>query len=248
MSENLPRGAGLVLVPALLGTILGAPSTATGQAPVAQAEHYRMAAGDVLEILVTGEPELSVTAPLGLKIARDGRIGFPHLGHIEVADLTCDEAAELIATGLMEAQVLVRPQVLVRVLEFRSQRINVIGAVRTPGNFPHRRGMTVRDALAVAGDVLSSRISAHPSRAQYLISESYDLRFALWVDYRLGLRVFLPEPGEIFRLNPQMGRAEARPEYHFLISLSGNIMAQILVRNKEDLPGIQAFYDLDCIG
>ena len=157
MSVNLPRGARLILVPALLGAALGVPAVAPGQPPPAPVDHYRLAAGDLLEILVSGEPELSISTPRGLEIAPDGRIGVPHLGHIEVAGLTCEEAAEMISLGLVEAQVLVRPQVLVRVLDFRSQRINVIGAVRTPGSFPHRRGMTVRDALALAGDVRSSR-------------------------------------------------------------------------------------------
>ncbi|HJN17343.1 MAG TPA: SLBB domain-containing protein, partial [Armatimonadota bacterium] len=123
---------------------------------------YQLGAGDVVEVIVAGEPDLSAPGPGGVTVGPDGRIGLPHAGMINVEGLTCEEAASRIADALTP-DILVDPEVLVRVIEFRSRAIFVIGEVKTPGVFPHAPGLTVRRAVALAGGVAIDP-SGPPSR------------------------------------------------------------------------------------
>lgn len=113
-------------------------------------DSYRISALDIVEVLVTDAPDLSAVRPNALQVGPDGSIALPHIGHIRVHGLTCDEAARAIERRLAP-DILIRPEVLVRVVEYRGQRINVIGAVASPGSFLHRPGMTIHDAIAAAG-------------------------------------------------------------------------------------------------
>lgn len=133
-------------------------------ASVAQAQTYRIGAGDVIEVQIVGEAELSAPAP-GLTVGPDGRIVLPFVGELTAAGATTDELQQQIRDALVEGQILLDPVVMVRVREFRSQVYNVLGAVRNPGTFPFRGGLTIRDALAQAGGLIESGTGA-ASRSQ----------------------------------------------------------------------------------
>jgi len=149
-----PNGARVLLAAALSATL--ACGWALGQAPTAgtpEVAPYVLGLGDVIQVVVTGEPELSRTAP-GLVIGPDGRIAYPPLGMIEATGKTCEQLAETIRAGLIRIDWLKDPQVTVGVAEYNAHKVNVIGAVKNPGSFPHRPGLRVRDAIALAGDVV----------------------------------------------------------------------------------------------
>ncbi len=102
---------------------------------------------DVFEVRVFGEAELSGS----YRVGQDGTIDFPLIGEVTVLGAEPRAVAALVATRLREGGVLVAPQVSVFVQEYNSKRFSVLGAVGTPGNFEMRSGMTVVQAIGLAG-------------------------------------------------------------------------------------------------
>ncbi|MEZ4287933.1 MAG: polysaccharide biosynthesis/export family protein [Polyangiales bacterium] len=103
--------------------------------------------GDVFEIRVFGEEQLSNS----YRVNSDGTIQFPLIGMVEVAGLEPAQAANRIETELRERDLLLNPQVSILVSEYNSKRISVIGAVENPGTFPLTEGLTVVQAITLAG-------------------------------------------------------------------------------------------------
>ena len=184
--------------------LLGLISLATGLHALAQPagvekrERYRLSIGDVIEVVVAGEPDLSAPAPAGLEVGPDGRVGCPIVGMISVEGCTCEEAAKLVADGLV-GRVLVKPQVLVRVIQYRGPKVNVLGAVRAPGSFPHRPGMSIADAVALAGGVLA-KDGQTTLRTQVRIVHNDGRAEMVRLDANLGNRggqaPYKPRPGD----------------------------------------------------
>jgi polysaccharide biosynthesis/export protein len=116
--------------------------------PSAQTSSYRVGPKDVLAIAVFGHPELSGK----LTVAADGTIAFPLLGPLNAAQRTSAEIVEELVTRLSDG-FLKKPQVSVDVVEYLSQRIFVIGEVRTPGLLPLTGSTTLLEALSRAGSL-----------------------------------------------------------------------------------------------
>jgi len=103
--------------------------------------------GDLIYISVTGSPELSRSA----RVTVDGKLMLPlvHEG-VPVAGLTPAKIAEAVTAELVKEKLLVEPIVSAAVLEYRSRRVSVVGAVRMPGNFQAVGETRVLDAIARA--------------------------------------------------------------------------------------------------
>ncbi|MFC0397045.1 polysaccharide biosynthesis/export family protein [Paraburkholderia rhizosphaerae] len=69
--------------------------------------------------------------PFGQTVTPDGTIFFPFVGRIRAAGKTTSQIRDELAVGLNP--YIKNPQVDVRVLAFRSQRVEVTGDVKTPG-------------------------------------------------------------------------------------------------------------------
>lgn len=139
----------------------------------AQAEPYRVGAGDIISVVVWDHPELVFPTQTysigqayeqpavgghanvpGYVVSPHGDIQFPYAGIMKVAGKTANEVRDQIAQAL--ARVVRDPQMTVRVLAFRSQRVYVDGEVKTPGMFPiDDAPMTLVEALNRAGGVLT---------------------------------------------------------------------------------------------
>lgn len=107
-------------------------------------ERYQLSAGDVVRIDVFGEPDLSLDATL----EPDGSINYPLLGRVAAQGLTSSGLEQQLIARL-KAGYLRSPQVRVRVVQF--QPIYIIGQVRKSGAYPYTPGLTVEQALALAG-------------------------------------------------------------------------------------------------
>ena len=106
-------------------TVAALPSPAASPTP---SPEYRVGPGDVLEVEVFGNPELSRTPT----VQTNGMVALPLLGEVPVAGLTLAEVkAEL--TALLLRDYLVNPQVDVRVKEYQSQFVTLLGEMSTPG-------------------------------------------------------------------------------------------------------------------
>ena len=119
---------------------------------------YLIGEGDVLTILVnrplygaagssaSGESE----ADSKYVVNESGEVFLPFHGALRVAGLTISEAYEQIRAAL--ARFINQPQVNVRVAEFRSQRVAVVGAVLEPGyQSITNRALSFSEAMLVAG-------------------------------------------------------------------------------------------------
>jgi len=92
------------------------------------AGEYLVGPDDSLKIEVYGHTDLSQE----VTVSKTGEVAFPLLGSVQVADATTAQIAESIRASL-EADYLVDPHVTVNVMQYRSQPVQVIGAVKKPG-------------------------------------------------------------------------------------------------------------------
>ena len=103
--------------------------------------------GDLIEVAVFEVPEFQ---GLRLRIPDSGQITLPLIGAMSAADRTAADLQNEIRARLQENYVH-DPQVSVFIHEHRSQRISVIGAVRSGGTFTLTSRLRLTDALAMAG-------------------------------------------------------------------------------------------------
>ena len=103
--------------------------------------------GDLIEISVFDVPELS---SLKLRIPVGGSVTLPLIGAIPAAGLTPSELETEVRTRLQH-DYMNDPQVSVFVTEQKSQRVSVMGAVKTGGVYSLAGHLRLADALAMAG-------------------------------------------------------------------------------------------------
>ncbi len=105
---------------------------------------YRLDSGDRLRIFVYGQPNLSRS----YIIDHAGQVAIPLIGNVYARGLTTAGLAHVIRDRL--GTDLVRdPQVTVDILENRP--FFILGEVRNPGKYPYVSGITVENAVAIAG-------------------------------------------------------------------------------------------------
>ena len=113
--------------------------------PVA-AQDYVVGSQDVLTITVFGEAELSGK----YTVEQDGTFTFPQIGRVKAGGMTLRGIETELKTKLADGY-LKNPQVAVAIENYRSQRILIMGEVRTPGEYQLTGEMTLLAALARAG-------------------------------------------------------------------------------------------------
>jgi polysaccharide export outer membrane protein len=136
----------LALVQAPAAPVPEAPPPAAAADASATALDYQVGPGDVLEVAVFDNPELSRIAT----VQTNGSVSYPLLGEVQVAGLTVAEVRRKV-TNLLAKDYLVNPQVEVKVREYQSQFISVVGEVNSPGRKPLRGRTRLIDALTDAG-------------------------------------------------------------------------------------------------
>ncbi len=107
--------------------------------------HYIIGPSDVLEIQVWREPNLSRTIP----VRPDGKITLPLLDDVTAAGLTPLQLKARLEKAL--SRYVSNPTVSVTVREIHSKNIYIMGKVNNPGQFPLHHGLTVLQALSLAG-------------------------------------------------------------------------------------------------
>jgi polysaccharide export outer membrane protein len=114
-------------------------------------ESYEVGAGDVLNVLVIGNPELSRTAP----ILADGTIMLPLLRDVRVQGMTVLEIQRKLE-NLLELDYLVKPQVEVTVASYQSSYVIITGEVNMPGRRLLRGRTRLIDLLIDSGGLRPS--------------------------------------------------------------------------------------------
>ncbi|HEX2655047.1 MAG TPA: polysaccharide biosynthesis/export family protein [Xanthobacteraceae bacterium] len=156
--------------------------------PAAASAEYVLAPGDVLEISAVGLRDLRQTATINL----DGQAALPLIGPIKAAGLTLPEAREKIKELLpakvfrrrnedgRESTVVLSPdEISVTIAEYRPVYLD--GDVAKPGALPFRAGLSVRQAISLAGGY-----DAMHFRGRDPFLESADFRaeyYSLWTNF-----------------------------------------------------------------
>lgn len=116
----------------------------------AQPANYVIGPDDVLLVTVLNQPEISGI----FTVERDGTFTFTFLERVTAGGLSVSEFEASLRSRLADG-FFKQPQVTVVVQEYRSQRIFLVGELRTPGTYELRGGMTIIEAVAGAGSLTS---------------------------------------------------------------------------------------------
>ena len=106
---------------------------------------YQLGPGDVIEISVWKDPELSRT----LVVPPDGIISFPLIGSINIKRFAVPELRKIVTQKLSE--FIPDATVTIMLIEINSLKAYVIGKVNNPGEFDINMDTNVMQILAKAG-------------------------------------------------------------------------------------------------
>jgi polysaccharide export outer membrane protein len=149
--------------------------------------------GDVFDVRVFGEPNLSAT----YRVASDGTIDYPLIGSIVVAGLTPSGVKTLIESRLVEGELLKSPQVSILVKEYSSKKISVFGQVNKPGTFPFQEGMGIVEAISLAGGFTPMARKDQTIVTREMNGEKRQFRISVEDIARGSSRNFVLRPGDI---------------------------------------------------
>lgn len=145
--------AGYFVLMLLLGLMLGGcsgnkPFAGDGIFESEETRPYLIGAGDMLQIFVWGNPDLSTSVP----VRPDGRITTPLVEDVIASGKTPTELAREMEQRL--ARYIKNPVVTVTITTFvgrHSEQIRVVGAVTQPQTIPYREHTTLLDVMIHVG-------------------------------------------------------------------------------------------------
>ncbi len=147
--SRFSRGAlGALLALTLAVPAFAAPPVAKTPLTPQEAKNYVIGPGDVLDIFVWQNPDLSQNA---VPVRPDGRISTPLIANMMAAGKTPVELSEAMDKALSE--YIRQPKVTVIVNQALSvlSQVQVIGQVVHPESIPYHEGMHVLDVVLAAG-------------------------------------------------------------------------------------------------
>ncbi len=118
---------------------------------------YLIGPGDVIQVIVWDHPELTIPAgsfrdaeTSGQQVGEDGYMYYPYVGMIKAEGMNVAALRDVLTERL--SRYIQNPQLDVRVIGFRSQRVYVVGEVSSPGVLPlNDLPMTIADAISLSG-------------------------------------------------------------------------------------------------
>jgi polysaccharide export outer membrane protein len=139
------------LLLAALALLLSASDRSFAQAGNdATVTDYRVGPQDVLTITSYDQADLSGK----FTVEADGTFTYPLIGRVKAGGLTLRGLEDSLKTRLRDEGYFRNPQVTVAVETYKSQKIYVIGEVRSPGPVPLSGDMSLVEAIARAGSTL----------------------------------------------------------------------------------------------
>ena len=107
---------------------------------------YMLGPEDMIEITVWGHEDLKRMVPVSL----EGTITFPMIGEVRAAGKSTQQLEKELARKLGDGY-LKNPQLTVTVKDFKSQKVFVMGEVKSPGTYPVTKENNLLFALSQAG-------------------------------------------------------------------------------------------------
>ncbi len=108
---------------------------------------YKLGPGDVLQVFVWRNPELSISVP----VRPDGKISTPLVDDMVAVGKTPSQLARDLETTLSEYVLSPKVNVIVTGSSSAANQVKVIGQVRAPQPLAYRAGMTVLDVVMASG-------------------------------------------------------------------------------------------------
>ncbi len=134
----------------LFATLLAvSPMAAAASSTVEQVAGYVLGPEDEITVRVLDLEEFEPSALGILRIDREGNIRLPVVGRLQASGLTVEQLEERIAQGL--SRIMIDPEVTVRIAQFRSHPVSVLGAVRNPGVHQITGRKMLYEVLSLAG-------------------------------------------------------------------------------------------------
>lgn len=180
----------ILAIPLLLFLLLAAPADVASQTLPERAEVVRP--GDVIRLRIWREAELSGD----FTVDETGMVVFPKVGPLYVGE----DSPVSLEDRLVDAYGAFLRHTSIEVSVMR--RLQVLGAVRSPGLYPVDATMSVADVLALAGGTTPQgdprRIELIRGDARVTGDLSADARLA-GLHVRSGDQIFVPERGWLSR-------------------------------------------------
>lgn len=151
---------------------------------------YRMNIGDVIEISVLDEPEMT----RDITVIPDGTITYLLVGEMQAEGLTIAELRKSLTEALEEFYIAPYVSIITRKINLPPddvKNISILGAVKNSGNFDWNKGDRVLDMIAQAGGLLytqtemGSRTTAN-LKASYISRNGKELDVDFYKLLRLG--------------------------------------------------------------
>jgi polysaccharide biosynthesis/export protein len=148
-----------------------------------KSQEYRIGPADVLAIGVVNHPELvppdappsrgGGDQPFGFVVDARGQLNYPYVGNVDAAGKTVEDVRRELTEKL--GRYIRRPQVAMRVIGFRSQRVYVDGAVRTAGSqditdVPMTLALALAGSGGIPGNGDASQIAIDRAGQSYPVS------------------------------------------------------------------------------
>lgn len=118
---------------------------APGQEPVDSVAGYQLGPGDQVRVTVFRHEDLSGE----FQLDGEGDFSLPLVGEIKAGGKVVRTLEDDIEDSFRDGGYLVNPQVSLEVLNYRP--FYIIGEVNQPGSYPYVSGMSVINAIALAG-------------------------------------------------------------------------------------------------
>jgi polysaccharide export outer membrane protein len=112
-----------------------------------QQESLLIGSGDLIQVDVMDTPEMEQQ----VRVTDDGTVPLAYIGTVKVAGQTPANAAGMIERALIAKNVMRHPEVTVKIQEYATQDVSVLGQVRTPGTYPITTPQPILKVLSLAG-------------------------------------------------------------------------------------------------
>ena len=150
-SSVLLLAGSLAITPLIIGCTSGAPlelpPTPSQASAKAIGNDYIIGPGDVLEVFVWRNPELTVSVP----VRPDGKISTPLVENMVAIGKTPQQLARDMEVVIAEYVRSPKVNIIVTTAASAFSLVKVVGQVAHPQALPYREGMTVLDAILAVG-------------------------------------------------------------------------------------------------
>jgi polysaccharide export outer membrane protein len=137
----------LIVISCASSLPVGTPPATTQVPAKTVSDDYIIGPGDVLEVFVWRNPELSVTVP----VRPDGKISTPLVENMVAVGKTPLQLSRDLETQLAEYVRAPKVNIIVTTAASAFSLVKVVGQVTHPTALAYREGMTVLDAVLAVG-------------------------------------------------------------------------------------------------